>query len=106
MQKYNEMTNKNGMRIIFMFMQMFMLLIVFGIIYTSFVAVQYTVKEQGADKLVYLPVLLSLILFPVLLYKYRQMFNRGKMLGASVWTISSSSVIIIALYLYVDKLAG
>ena len=106
MQKYNDMTNKNGMRIIFMFMQMFMLLIVFGIIYTSFVAVQYTIKEQGVSSMAYLPVLLSLILFPILLYKYRQMFNRGKMLGASVWTISSSSVIIIALYLYIDKLAG
>ena len=106
MQKYNDTTNKNGMRIIFMFMQMFILLIVFGIIYTSFVAVQYTIEEQGVSSVAYLPVLLSLILFPILLYKYRQMFNRGKMLGASVWTISSSSVIIIALYLYIDKLAA
>ena len=100
------MTNKNGMRIIFMFMQMIMLLIVFGIIYTSFVAVQYTIKEQGVSSIAYLPILASLVLFPVLLYKYRQMFNRGKMLSASVWTISSSSVIIIALYLYINKLAG
>ena len=91
---------------VFMFMQMVMLLIVFGIIYTSFVAVQYTIKEQGVSSIAYLPVLASLVLFPVLLYKYRQMFNRGKMLSASVWTISSSSVIIIALYLYIDKLAG
>lgn len=106
MQKYNDMTNKNGMRIIFMFMQMIMLLIVFGIIYTSFVAVQYTIKEQGVSSIAYLPILASLVLFPVLLYKYRQMFNRGKMLSASVWTISSSSVIIIALYLYINKLAG
>ncbi len=94
------------MRVLFMFFQMVMLLIVFGIIYTSFVAVQYTIKEQGVSNIAYLPVLVSLILFPVLLYKYRQMFNRGKMLGATVWTISSSSVIIIALYLYIDTLAG
>lgn len=94
------------MRVLFMMMQMFMLLIVFGIIYTSFVAVQYTIAEQGVGNIAYLPVLLSLILFPALLYRYRQMFNSGKMLGASIWTIATSSVIIIVLYLYVDKLAS
>jgi len=91
---------------VFMLMQILILLIVFSIIYTSFVAVQYTIKEHGISSLAYLPVLLALILFPVLLYRYRQMFNRGKMLGASIWTISSSSVVIIVLYFYIDKLAG
>jgi len=106
MQKYDDIQNKNGMRLLFMVMQMIMLLIVFSIIYTSLVAVQYSIKEQGATPIAYLPVLASLILFPLWLYKYRKMFNSGKMLGASVWTISTSSVIIIALYLYIDKLVG
>ena len=106
MQKYNDTTNKNGMRVLFMVLQICMLLIVFSIVYTSFVAVQYTVKEQGMSALAYIPVGISLVFYPILLYKYRQMFNADKMLRASVWTIASSSVIIIALYLYIDKLAG
>jgi len=106
MQKYNDIQNKNGMRILFMVMQMFILLIVFSIIYTSFVAVQYVVEEQGVSGMAYIPVVASLILFPVLLHKYRQMFNKGKMLGASIWTLSSSSVMIIVVYLYIDKLVG
>ena len=106
MQKYNDTTNKNGMRVLFMILQMFMLLVVFAIIYTSFVAVQYAVQEQGISTLSYIPILFSLILFPVLLYKYRQMFTHGKMLGATIWTISSASVMIIVLYLYIDKLVA
>jgi len=91
------------MRLLFMLLQMFMILIVFAIVYTSFVAVQYAVKEQEITILAHLPVLFCLILFPILSYKYREMFNHGKMLGAAIWTISSASVIIILLYLYIDK---
>jgi hypothetical protein len=106
MQKYNDKTNKNGMRVLFMIMQMFMLLVVFAIVYTSFVAVQYVIKEQHISNLAYFPVLLSLVLFPVLLYRYSEMFNHGKMLGAAIWTISSGSVMIILLYFYIDKLVA
>jgi len=106
MQKYDDIQNKNGMRVLFMVMQICILLIVYSIIYTSLIAVQYTIKEQGISAIAYVPVLVSLILFPVLLYSYRQMFNRGKMLKASIWTLASSSMIIIVLYLYIDTLVG
>jgi len=52
----------------------------------------------------YIPVLAVLFLFPVLLYKYRQMFNAGKMLGAFVWMMATASLVIVLLYVYVAQL--
>ena len=105
MQQYDK-ENQSGMRVIFMIFQIMMFLIVFSIIYTSFIAIGYIIKEQGVSSMAYLPILASVIGFPILLYKYKNMFYKGRMLSASVWTISSSSIMIIALYIYIDKLVG
>ena len=106
MQTYSDAQNQSGLRLLFRGMQLFMLLIVFTIVYTVFVAVKYSIAEQGVSFIAYLPVFVVPLLFSFSLYRYRKMFDSGRMLRATVWTISTSSVWIIVLYLYVDKVTG
>ena len=54
----------------------------------------------------YFPVLVALVIFPVLLYKYRQMFNAGKMLVAVIWMMATASLTIVLLYVYVVQITG
>ncbi len=104
MDIYEDMKNKSGMKVLFMLLHMFMLIVVYTIVYTSFLAVDLAVKHENTSKASYLFVFVVLIGFPVLLYRYRQMFNAGKMLGATIWTVASSSFIIVLLYVYVAQI--
>lgn len=106
MQKYNDKANKSGMNIIFMFAQMLVLSVVYIIIYTSFLAVGYAVEQHGVSPMMYFPVGLALVIFPILLYKYRQMFNAGKMLVAVTWMMGAASLTIVLLYVYIAQITG
>jgi hypothetical protein len=106
MQHYNDERNKAGAKVIFMIVQMVVLTMVYIIIYTSFVAVGFAIDEYGMSVLMYFPVFVALVIFPILLYKYRQMFNAGKMMGAFIWTMATASLIIVLLYVYVAQIVG
>lgn len=106
MQKYDDKTNQSGMRILFMVAQMGVLLVVYTIVYTSFRAVQYGIEKFDLSVVMYFPVAVALVVFPILLYRYRQMFNEGKMLAASIWTMASASLVIVLLYVYVVQIVG
>jgi len=106
MQKYDDTQNKNGMKILFMIAQMVVLLVVYTIIYTSFRAVQYAIEKFELSVVMYFPVALAMVIFPVLLYRYRQMFAEGRMLAAAIWTMASASLIVVLLYLYVVQVVG
>lgn len=106
MKKYDDKSNLAGMKIIFMVAQMFILLVVYAIIYTSFLAIQYAVNLYGVSQIMYFPVFVALVIFPILLYKYRQMFNAGNMLVATVWTMGAASLVIILLYVYVAQVTS
>jgi len=106
MQKYDDKQNQSGMRVIFMIVQMVILAVVYIIIYTSFKAVQYAIDKLDASVLMYIPVIIAMVVFPVLLYKYRQMFNAGRMLLASTWMMASAALTVILLYVYVAQITG
>lgn len=106
MQKYDDTKNKNGMKIIFMIAQMMVLSIVYIFVYTSFKAVQYAIEKFSISPVMYFPVLVAMVIFPVLLYKYRQMFNAGKMLVATVWMMASASLTIVLLYVYIVQVTS
>ncbi len=106
MQYYNDEKNKAGAKILFMIVQMVVLSMVYIIIYTSFVAVGYAIEQYGVSPVMYFPVFVALVIFPILLYKYRQMFNAGKMMGAFIWTMATASLIIVLLYAYVAQITG
>ena len=106
MQHYNDEKNKAGAKVLFMIVQMVVLTMVYIIIYTSFVAVGFAIDEYGMSALMYFPVFVALVIFPILLYKYRQMFNKGKMMGAFIWTMATASLIIVLLYVYFAQITG
>jgi len=106
MQKYDDKQNQSGMRVIFMLVQMMVLLVVYIFIYTSFKAVQYATEKFDISPVMYFPVFAAMVIFPVLLYKYRQMFNAGKMLVATVWTMGTASLTIVLLYVYIVQVTS
>jgi hypothetical protein len=106
MQHYNDEKNKAGAKVLFMIVQMVVLTMVYIIIYTSFVAVGYAIEQYGVSPVMYFPVLVALVIFPILLYKYRQMFNAGKMLLAFIWMMAAASLTIVLLYVYVAQITG
>lgn len=106
MQHYNDKQNKAGLKVLFMFAQMIVISMVYIIVYTSFMAVKYAIEKYGLSPIMYFPVLIALVIFPVLLYKYRQMFNAGKMLLATIWMFATASLIIVLLYVYIAQITG
>ena len=106
MEYYNDKTNQAGAKVIFMIAQMIVLSIVYIFVYTSFLAVQYAIAKYGISPVMYFPVVLALVVFPVLLYKYRQMFNAGRMLIASTWMMATASLTIVLLYVYIAQITG
>ena len=106
MQKYNDQSNQSGMKIIFMLAQMMVLAVVYIFVYTSFLAVGFAVEEHGVSLVMYFPVFVALAIFPILLYKYRQMFNSGKMLLAFTWMMGAASLTIVLLYAYIAQITG
>lgn len=106
MEYYNDKKNQAAAKILFMFAQMIVLVMVYIIIYTSFVAVQFAIKEYALSSVMYFPVAVALVVFPILLYKYRQMFNAGRMLTAFTWMMGTASLIIVLLYVYVAQITG
>ncbi|RLA70641.1 MAG: hypothetical protein DRG09_02645 [Epsilonproteobacteria bacterium] len=106
MEYYNDKKNKAAAKVFFMIAQMIVLAMVYIIIYTSFVAVQFAIKEYALSSMMYFPVFVALVVFPVLLYKYRQMFNAGKMLIAVTWMMATASLTVVLLYVYIAQLVG
>ncbi len=104
MQHFSDEKNQAGMRVLFMVAQMLVLSVVYIIVYTSFIATGYVIKEYDMSQMMVVPVLFVMVAFPVLLYRYRQMFNAGKMLGAFMWMMATASLAIVLLYVYVAQL--
>lgn len=106
MQYYNDEQNKTGALVLFYIMQIFMLLIVYGFIYTSLVGVKLAAAKYNLTLMVYLPEVLALVAYPVVLYRTRKMFQHGKMLRAAGWVMGWASLIIVLLYLHLSQLVG
>ncbi len=106
MQHYNDKQNKAGIKVLFMFAQILVLSVVYIIVYTSFLAVQYAIEKYELSPVMYFPVFVALVVFPVLLYKYRQMFNAGRMLTAVTWMMATASLTIVLLYVYIAQITG
>ncbi len=104
MKYYNDNDNQTGSNVLFMIFQMFMLLIVYGFVYTSFIAVKLAIAKYDLTVMTYLPELISFIVYPVVLYKTRQMFRQDKRLRAAAWVMGWASIIIVFLYVHLSQL--
>jgi len=104
MQYYNDDSNDAAVKVLFMFFQMFMILIVYGFVYTSFLAVKLAVMKYGLTFMTYLPEVIAFIIYPIVLSKTRKMFHAGKRMRAVAWVMGWASVIIVFLYAHLSQL--
>ena len=104
MQYYNDRSNEAAANLFFMFFQMVMLLIVYGFVYTALIGVKLAIAKYDLPVMTYFPELTGVILYPVVLHRTRRMFKAGKRLRAVAWCIAWASVIIVLLYVHLDKL--
>jgi len=103
-QYYNDTTNESVLKLLFVLFQVFMLLTVYSFVYTAFCGVKLAVAKYGLTFMSYLPEVLALVLYPVVLYRTRRMFAQKKRLRAVAWCMAWASVIIVVLYVHLDKL--
>ena len=106
MQKYDDMTNTKGIYIFFIILQLCMLLIVYSFVYTSFIAVKLASEKFGLTFMAYMPVVLALIGYPIVLYKTRKMFLQEKRMRAVAWVMSWASVIIVGLLWHLSHITA
>lgn len=104
MQYYNDKSNEAGANVLFMFFQMFMVLMVYGFVYTSMVAVKMAVAKYNLTVMTYLPEFIATLGYPVVMFKTLKMFKLGKRLRAVAWMMAWASVIIVALYAHLSQL--
>ncbi|MFT7879395.1 MAG: hypothetical protein ABXS91_03285 [Sulfurimonas sp.] len=104
MQKYDDEITKKGLYLYFVIFQAVMLLIVYAFVYTSFMAVRLAVAKYDLTFMAYLPVVLALVGYPIVLYKTRKQFQNSKTLRAVMWVMSSASVIIVGLYWHLSHI--
>jgi len=106
MQYYDDEQNHKAALLLFYLMQGVMLLIVYGFVYTSFVAVGLASAKYGLTVMAYMPEVAALAAYPMVLYRTRKMFHRGRMLRAAAWMTGWASLIIVLLYAHLSQLAG
>ncbi|UFH59432.1 hypothetical protein [Sulfurovum mangrovi] len=104
MQKYDDAMTKRGLYLYFVIFQSVMLLIVYAFVYTSFVAVRLAVEKYDLTFMAYLPAVLALVGYPIVLYKTRKQFRNNKTLRAVMWVMSWASVIIVGLYWHLSHI--
>jgi len=104
MQYYNDRSNESAAKLFFMLFQMVMILIVYGFVYTAMVGVKLSVAKYGLTFMAYLPEVLAMVFYPVVLYRTRRMFSQKKRLRAVAWCLAWASVIIVLLYVHLDNL--
>lgn len=103
---YDDEENARALYRLFIFFQYLMVLIVYTLAYTAWVAVSVQVAKNGLTVMAYLPVMLVVIGFPIALYKTRKRFHSEKRLSAVAWVMGWASVMVVGLYYHVSKLTG
>lgn len=104
MRYYNDEQNKKASRVLFYIVQMFVLFVVYGFVYTSFVAVKIAAAKYNLTFMIYLPEVLALVAYPVVLFRAKKMFQQGRMLRAVGWMLGWASLIIVLLYTHLSQL--
>lgn len=105
-QKYDDTAMAKGLYLYFVMFQAFMLLIVYAFVYTSFEATRLAVAKFDLTFMAYLPTVLALVAYPVVLYKTRKLFKKKRMMGAVMWVISWASLIIVGLLWHLSKITS
>ncbi len=100
---YNQKRIKEIKRL-FIALELFLLLITYGFIYTIFIATQLAIEELNVSYIILLPTIFAVFLYPYILYRCKQMYDQGKALSAIGWMTTWSFMIIVILYALLAQL--
>jgi len=103
---YNDEQNVKGAYLVFVVLQVFLLLIVYSFVYTSFVGAKLAIAKYHLTLMAYLPVVFVMFAYPVVLYKTRRMFRENKRLRAMGWMLGWAAVAIVFLYAFLSQLVA
>jgi len=103
---YNDESNDRAALVMFIILQTIMVFIVYGFIYASFIAVKMAIEKNGLTFMTYLPEVITLIGYSVVIYKTLNMFKEEKRLRAVGWLMGWGSVIIVFLYAHLAQLVN
>ncbi len=106
MQYYDDKTNAKGAYFLFVGVQVLLLLIVYGFVYTALVAVKLAIAKYHLTAMAYLPVVFAMFAYPVVLYKTRKMFQKQRRLLATGWMLAWAAVLIVMLYAFLAQLVN
>ena len=106
MQQYDDLTNTKGVSLLFFWFQVFMIVIVYLFVLSSYYVIKHASQNHDFTLMVYLPVVLGFVVYPVVLYKTRKLFQKEKRLRAVVWVTAWASVIIVGLYFHISQIVS
>lgn len=85
------------------------LVVIYGVYITIYMAYQnitYAIAYKGISLIMYFPVFVAAVSMPIILNKYRIMFNNDDRMKAFIWTMGVTSVTILLLIVYTIQIAG
>lgn len=85
------------------------LVVVYGIymtLYMSYLNITHAIEQKGVSLIMYFPIFVAAISMPILLNKYRIMFNNEERMSAFLWTMGLASVTILFTIVYTVQIAG
>ena len=101
-----ERSNDAFLRVAFALMQMVLILVVYGFVYTTILVVRELVLRETATQAAYLVPAAVALALPYGFWRFRKLFAKGKRTQAAVWSIALSGVAIIILSVFSVNLAG
>lgn len=104
MKYYDDKTNAKGAYFIFVAVQVVLLLVVYGFVYTALVAVKLAIAKYHLTAMAYLPVVFAMFAYPVVLYKTRIQFRKSRQMRAVAWMLGWAALLIVLLYLFISQL--
>jgi len=103
---YSDESNDRAALVMFTILQVLMVFVVYGFIYASFIAVKMAIEKSGLTFMTYLPEVITLIVYSIVMYKTRNMFKEEKRLRAVGWLMGWGSIIIVFLYAHLLQLVN
>ena len=106
MKYYDDKTNAKGAYLLFIIVQVVLLLIVYGFVYSALVAVKLAIQKYHLTMMAYMPVVFVMFAYPVVLYKTRKIFRCGDRISAIGWMLGWAALFIVVLYVFLANLVG
>jgi hypothetical protein len=101
-----ERSDDAFLRVAFALMQMVLILVVYGFVYTTMLVVRELIVREQATQAAYLVPVIVTFALPYGFWKLRKLFNKGARTQAAVWSIALSAIAVVILSVFSVNLAG